>query len=589
LVQMRPSKGDVAGNLARIRAAVERGAAEGAQLLVFPECALSGYAVEGAADQVSRSPGEVREFLGVPPEGAPDLVLGMYEPGREGIHNSAVYLTPGTKRWEVVHVHRKVFLPSYGVFEEARFVVPGSELQSFPTRFGRVGLLVCEDMHHSLCPTLLALDGADLLLCVAASPVRDLAPGPGIPGSLERWDAVGRSIALEHGVHLLVTQLAGSEGGKLFGGGSVAYGPGGRILARGALFREDEVDLVLDPAQVRKSRVSSSMLSDLRVMLPHLLPQLDRAGKHRHGVGPRIGTGGPEPEPSKSGTADSTPELRAPVDPEDASMFDLDLELVERALVQFLIDEVKDRRGFHDVVVGVSGGVDSAVSLELAVRAFGPDRVHAFLLPYATSSPESLELGRKVVERVGVEHRVISVAAGVDAYVEEAEPEISPLRRGNLAARYRAMVLWDQSARIGGIPLGTGNKSERLLGYFTWHADDAPPVNPLGDLYKTQVLSLARHLGVPDEVVERPPSPDLVPGVHDADELGIEYAVADRILYRLLEGRTPAELVEAGFSPEHVELVHGRLEGTHWKRRLPTVAMLSSTAIGEYYLRPVDL
>jgi len=266
----------------------------------------------------------------------------------------------------------------------------------------------------------------------------------------------------------------------------------------------------------------------------------------------------------------------------------MDLPLLERALVSFLRDEIVSRRGFHDVVVGVSGGVDSAVSLFLAARAFGPEHVHGLLLPYSISSPDSLEDGRAVLEAAGVSGRTIEITGAVDAYIAAEERDLSDLRRGNLAARVRAVILWDQAARLGALPLGTGNKSERLLGYFTWHADDAPPVNPLGDLFKTQVWALARHLGIPERVIEKAPSADLVEGVDDEHELGVGYPVADRILFWLLEGYTTNDLLRAGFDQVAVDRVSAHLEGTHWKRELPTVAMLSASSIGEFYLRPVD-
>lgn len=583
LVQLRPEKGRVSENLARIRSHIGQAAAQEVDLVVFPECALSGYFVEGAVEELARSPREVAAALGDPPKGAPDVVLGMYERGGEGVYNSAVYLTPDADGWTILHVHRKVFLPTYGVFQEGRFVVPGRAMKAVSTRFGRIGLLICEEMLHSVCPTVLALDDAELMICVAATPVRDFVPGSGLPGNLERWDVAGRSIALEHGVHLLVGHLVGSEGGKMFAGGSVAYAPDGRIMTRGALFEEDQVDVLVDRSRVLRQRVASPLLSDLRVMLPHLLPGLEPSIS-------RPASAAPGEDASAGRVTDREPSSDGALpDPDDGSMLDLDMELVERALVRFLQEEVRERRGFQRLVVGVSGGVDSAVSTYLAARALGPENVQALLLPYATSSPESLELGRLVVEETGVAHRMIPVTSGVDAYVEAEEPDIPDIRRGNLAARYRALVLWDQSARLGALPLGTGNKSERLLGYYTWHADDAPPINPLGDLFKTQVLALARHLGVPSAVIERPPSPDLVEGVHDEDELGVRYEVADRILHWLLEGISGARLVDAGFPADEVEQVQKRLEGTHWKRRLPTVAMLSSTAIGEFYLRPVDL
>ena len=138
------------------------------------------------------------------------------------------------------------------------------------------------------------------------------------------------------------------------------------------------------------------------------------------------------------------------------------------------------------------------------------------------------------------------------------------------------------------LPIGTSNKSERLLGYFTWHADDSPPVNPLGDLFKTQVWALARHVGVPEVIVTKPATADLIHGQTDEGDFGISYPKADRILYYLIRGMRPDEIVARGFTSAEVELVRGRLDSTHWKRRLPTVAVMSQTAIGEFYLRPVD-
>jgi NAD+ synthase len=150
------------------------------------------------------------------------------------------------------------------------------------------------------------------------------------------------------------------------------------------------------------------------------------------------------------------------------------------------------------------------------------------------------------------------------------------------------IVLFDLSEQHKALPLGTSNKSERLLGYFTWHADDAPPVNPLGDLFKTQVWALARHVGVPDVILDKPATPDLIPGQQTERDYGFTYQQADPILYFLTKGYGPEEVVAKGFDEAVVKAVEARLESTHWKRRLPTVAVLSQTAIGEFYLRPVD-
>ncbi|MFL5574964.1 MAG: NAD+ synthase [Gemmatimonadaceae bacterium] len=264
----------------------------------------------------------------------------------------------------------------------------------------------------------------------------------------------------------------------------------------------------------------------------------------------------------------------------------MDAPLVEHWLVTFIRDELA-RRGFTKGVVGVSGGVDSAVTAYLAARALGPENVIGVRLPYRTSSPESLAHARLVIGALGIEERTLDISPAVDGYLSQ-EPDADPARRGNVMARVRMIALFDLSSKLHAIPLGTGNKTERLFGYFTWHADDSPPVNPLGDLFKTQVWTLARHLGVPDVIVSKPPSADLIVGQTDEGDFGISYERADEILNWLLSGYTERDLVRRGFDAADVAVVRRRLEGTHWKRRLPTVAMVSPTAIGESYLRPVD-
>jgi NAD+ synthetase len=265
----------------------------------------------------------------------------------------------------------------------------------------------------------------------------------------------------------------------------------------------------------------------------------------------------------------------------------IDCELAATWLQAFLEDELISRRGIRNAVVGLSGGVDSAVTAFLCARALGPEHVFAIRLPYRTSSPSSLSDARSVVEALGCNERTIDISGAVDGYLQH-EPEADARRRGNIMARTRMLVLFDQSAKLDALPVGTGNKTERLMGYFTWHADDAPPLNPLGDLFKTQVWDLARFLGVPAAIVDKAPSADLEADQTDEGDLGISYAKADAILALLLFGYDDKRIAARGFTPLEIGLVRRRVDGTHWKRHLPTTAMLSNTAINEFYLRPVD-
>jgi NAD+ synthase len=265
----------------------------------------------------------------------------------------------------------------------------------------------------------------------------------------------------------------------------------------------------------------------------------------------------------------------------------LDGPLAERWLVAFLRDELIERRGIKRAVLGLSGGVDSAVTAFLAARALGPENVYAIRMPYRSSSADSLSDAQRVVDKLGINGLTIPITEAVDGYLGHAS-DADPRRKGNVMARMRMVVLFDQSAAHDALPLGTGNKTERMLGYFTWHADDTPPVNPIGDLYKTQVWALAEHLGVPEQLISKAPSADLEANQTDEGDMGVTYRVADRILVRILAGYRDAQIVAHGFSPHDVALVRKRVEGTHWKRHLPTTALVSATAINEFYLRPVD-
>lgn len=265
----------------------------------------------------------------------------------------------------------------------------------------------------------------------------------------------------------------------------------------------------------------------------------------------------------------------------------IDPSLTTEWLVAFLHDEMIERRGVGRAVIGLSGGIDSALVAFLCARALGPENVYAIRMPYRTSSADSLADAQRVIDVLGIHGDTIEISDAVDGYLRFA-PDADARRKGNVMARMRMLALFDQSARRNALPVGTGNKTERLMGYFTWHADDTPPLNPIGDLFKTQVWALARHLGVPREVVDKAPSADLEANQTDEGDLGITYAKADRILNMILLGFKDEAIVARGLTLDEVRLVRRRVDATHWKRHLPTTALVSSTAINEFYLRPVD-
>ncbi len=258
-------------------------------------------------------------------------------------------------------------------------------------------------------------------------------------------------------------------------------------------------------------------------------------------------------------------------------------DLARRLLTGFIRREIT-RAGFHKAVIGLSGGIDSALSCFLAAEALGPQNVLAVRMPYKTSSPESLEHAQLVIDATGVQALTVPITGMVDALFEHF-PDADRVRRGNAMARCRMIVLYDQSAAFGGLVVGTGNKTEILLGYSTLYGDSACALNPIGDLYKTQVRQLARAVGVPEVILQKPPSADLWLGQTDEDELGFTYEEVDRLLYLLVDQRyRPEECIEAGFAPDFVHAVVRRVQRNHFKRVLPPIAKLSNRTIGYDFL-----
>ncbi len=259
------------------------------------------------------------------------------------------------------------------------------------------------------------------------------------------------------------------------------------------------------------------------------------------------------------------------------------LSMIDRFLQEELV-----KTGLKGLVLGLSGGVDSALACALAAHALGPEKVLALKMPYRTSSPASDTDADAVIAQLGVRSDRQDITPMVDAYFQSAG-DAPALRRGNFMARVRMAVLFDRSAREGYLVLGTSNKTELLLGYGTWYGDMASSLNPIGDLYKGQVRQLSRHMGLPAQVIEKAPSADLWPDQTDEGEMGVTYAEADAILCLLVDERyTVEEVAAAGHPIDRVQKILSMVEGSQYKRRLPIIAKLSQRTVGIDFRYPRD-
>lgn len=265
----------------------------------------------------------------------------------------------------------------------------------------------------------------------------------------------------------------------------------------------------------------------------------------------------------------------------------IDTGIARRIVTGFIRGQLR-QAGFDNALLALSGGIDSALTAALVAEAVGPERLLCVLMPYRTSSPDSLSDAERVVRWLGCASEVIEISSMVDGYMDDpARADASPLRRGNLMARMRMAVLYDASVRWRGLVVGTSNKSELLIGYTTLWGDSACAFAPIGDLYKTQLRQLASVMGVPEPILAKPPSADLWLGQTDEGELGITYAELDRLLFWMIDRRRDTdELIEMGFAARVVERVAGMVAGSEFKRQVPPIAKLGPRTAGVDYLYP---
>lgn len=269
--------------------------------------------------------------------------------------------------------------------------------------------------------------------------------------------------------------------------------------------------------------------------------------------------------------------------PNILSRLDINTTMAEKMLSGFIYDQI-DKIGMKGAVLGLSGGIDSALSAYLSAKALGPENVLAVRMPYKTSSENSLTDAEAVIEDLGLPSITVPITDMADALIKQFS-DMPNLRKGNIMARCRMIVLYDQSAARGLLPMGTSNKTEFLLGYSTIYGDSGVAMQPIADLYKYQVRQLAQAMGVPDSIIHKPPSADLWEGQTDEDELGFTYDDVDQVLYLLVDERyTVEEVIEEGFAEKFVIDVWRRVKANHYKRTMPNVAKVSKRTIGHDFL-----
>lgn len=269
--------------------------------------------------------------------------------------------------------------------------------------------------------------------------------------------------------------------------------------------------------------------------------------------------------------------------PDIRSRLTINTSLARQMLTGFIKDQIA-KAGMRGAVLGLSGGIDSALSAYLSAEALGAENVLAVRMPYRTSSQSSLTDADLVIEALGIRSLTVPITGMADALIEQF-PDMTPLRKGNIMARLRMIVLYDQSAAHGLLPMGTSNKTEFLLGYSTIYGDSGVALHPIADLYKHQVRQLARSMGLPQPIIDKAPSADLWEGQTDEGELGFTYDDVDQVLYLLVDERyTVDQVVADGFDPEFVQNVWRRVKSNHYKRTMPNVAKLSGRTIGHDFL-----
>ena len=562
LAQIDTVVGDIGGNEKKIRAALADAGSQKADLILFPELAVTGYPpedlllrpgfLEAARGSLERIARRVR---------GPVALIGA--PYFDGDLYNACAVCAGR---EIKGLYRKRFLPNYGVFDEERYFASGKDLLMLELGGVKVGVTVCEDMWQPGPPaTDLALAGAELIVNISASPFH--------VGRERMREEMFRTRARDMVSFIAFCNLVGGQDELVFDGHSVLIDDEGEVLARAAGFEQELLVVDIDPTTAVARR-----LSDVR----------KRAIAREQG------------SPKVSSIVLPAPKHRARKRPATARVvpFADDLEQMRRALTLGLDDYVR-KNGFSDVVIGVSGGIDSALTATLAVEALGADRVHCVSMPSRFSSAATRSDAALVAKSLGTDFREIEIEPMVTEFERSLAPAFAgsepDLTEENVQARVRGVLLMALSNKFGWLLVATGNKSELSVGYATLYGDMAGGFALLKDVFKTDVFRLARHLNtsarrelIPATTIERAPSAELRADQRDEDSLP-PYAELDRVLEAYIEeDRSRSELLEDGYPPDVVERALAMIDRAEYKRRqAPPGVKLRPKAFGRDRRTPV--
>ena len=561
LAQINPVVGDLAGNRELILARLADAKAQGADVVLFPELAVTGYPPE---DLLLR-PGFVRaaeESLEAIAREARGVVAIVGTPHFDrDLYNTAAVCAAG----EVKAIVRKRFLPNYGVFDEFRYFAPGDGLALFELGDTLFGVTICEDMWQPGPPaTDLALAGAELIVNISASPFHLLR-------DRER-EEMFRTRARDNASFVAFCNTVGGQDELIFDGHSLVIDDEGNVLARAPGFEEALVVVDVDP----RSAVGRRLTDTRRRALAHDRGDLGPIERVHVGAGREY-----------AGAASA-----------EVAPFDDDLEQMRKALELGLGDYVR-KNGFRDTVVGVSGGIDSAVVAALAVQTLGAERVHCVSMPSRYSSEGTRGDAQRLAENLGCDFHEIAIEPIVESFLAVLAPTFAgrdpDLTEENLQARIRGTLLMALSNKFGWLLVATGNKSEMSVGYATLYGDMAGGFALLKDVFKTDVFRLARHLNeraghelIPESIIDRAPSAELRADQLDEDSLP-PYPQLDRVLEAYVEeDRTLEELSSDGFDPDVVARAVALVDRAEYKRRqAPPGVRLRPKAFGRDRRTPI--